>query len=177
MKPIILTQAALGNSAWAPLNQVQAEFGVGLGASVTSGAVLTYKVQHTFDDPGPDRRHLVSVSRAATVATVVDTDHRLSVGDSVTITGSGSTTLDGVFDVATVVDANTYTYTVANSGPTTDQTNTYAVSLRVYTHAVIVGQTGRIDGNYAFPVQAVRLVVTAFTSGKVDLTILQGMGR
>lgn len=99
MKPIVLTQSALGNSAWAPLNQVQAEFGVGLGASITSGAVLTYKVQHTFDDPGPDRRHLVSVSRAAAVATVVDADHRLSVGDSVTITGTGNSVMDGVFDV------------------------------------------------------------------------------
>lgn len=177
MKPIVLTQAALGNSAWAPLNQVQAEFGVGLGASITSGANLTYKVEHTFDDPGPDKRHLVSISRAATVATVVDTDHRLSVADSVVVTGTGSAVLDGTFDVATVVDANTYTYTVANSGPTVDQGNSYLNSFRVYNHATIIAQTGRIDGNYAFPVQAIRLVVTAFVSGKVDLTILQGMGR
>lgn len=177
MKPVKLTQAALGNSAWAPLNQVQAEFGVSIGCAVTSGASLTYKIQHTFDDPGPDGRRAISVSRAATVATVIDNDHRLSVGDSLVITGTGSTVMDGTFDVATVVDANTYTYTVVNSGPTVDQTNTFLNSFRVYTHATIVGQTGRVDGNYAFPVQAVRLVVTVFVSGKVDAIFLQGMGR
>lgn len=177
MKPVKLTQGALGNSVWAPLNQVQAEFGVGIGCSVTSGANLTYKIQHTFDDPGPDGRRQVSISRAAAVATVVDNDHRLSVGDSVVVTGTGNSGMDGTFDVATVVDANTYTYAVPNSGATADQGNSFLNSFRTYNHATIVGQTGRVDGNYAFPVQVVRLVVTAYVSGKVDAIFLQGMGR
>lgn len=177
MKPIVLTLAAAGSTLWAPINQIQNSFGIGLGASVTSGANLTYSVQHTFDDPTPDRVHLVTVTRAGTVATVVDTDHRLSVNDNIVITGSGSTNLDGSFAVASVVDANTYTYTVANTGATAGSVNTYCSSFRVYNHAVIVGQTGRIDGNYAFSIQAIRLTVTVFVSGKVDLTILQGMGR
>ena len=141
------------------------------------GASLTYSVQHTFDDTTTDRQHIVIISRAGTVATVTDIDHRLSVNDNIVITGSGDANLDGSYAVASLVDANTYTYTVANTGATTGSVNSKCTSFRVYNHATMVGQTGRLDGNYAFSIQAVRLTVTAYVSGKVDLTILQGMGR
>lgn len=185
MRPVLITQGALGSTLWVPINQLQPAFGIGLGASVTSGAVLTYSVQHTFDDLSTTMRRGVTITRAATVATVVDIDHRLSVGDSLIITGTGTANLDSPVDssgrplgndVATVVDANSYTYTVANSGPTADQGNTYLLSARVYNHSTMTGQTGRVDGNYAFSIQACRLKVTAYTSGKVDLMILQGTG-
>jgi hypothetical protein len=190
MRPVVLTQGAAGPSIWCTVNQLQNAFGIGLGAAITSGASLTYTVQHTFDDPGA--RRLVSVSRSGTTATVVDNDHRLSVNDAVLITGSGSAVLDSAantfgtaaqaasglipWDVASVVDANTYTYTVANSGPTTDQGNTFVYSARVWPHSTMAAQTGRSDGNYQYNVQAIRVRVTTWVSGKVDLTILQGMG-
>jgi hypothetical protein len=193
MRAVILSVGAAGSSPWCPVNQLQNAFGIGLGAAVTSGASLTYTVQHTFDDPGPQGRRLVSVSRSGTVATVVDNDHRLSVNDAVLITGTGSAVLDSPantfgssyqpatglipWDVASVIDANTYTYTVANSGPTTDQGNTNVYSARVYPHSTMANLTARADGNYQYNVQAIRLRVTAWVSGKVDLTILQGMGN
>lgn len=42
-----------------------------------------------------------------------------------------------------------------------------------FDHSSVVSQTVNKDGNYAFPVAAVRLTVTAYTSGSVTLTLLQ----
>ena len=40
----------LAESQWLPLNYRGPDFNVGLGADISTGAVLTYTVQHTFDD-------------------------------------------------------------------------------------------------------------------------------
>lgn len=180
MRPIRLSVGAAGSSPWSPVNVDSHLFAIGLGYIPTNGAVLTSKVQHTFDNP--QSVHPVSVSRAGTVATVIDkgsdgNGHGLAVADSAIILNSGSVTLDGTFSVATIVDANTYTYTVANTGPTVDQGQTQGAGLRVFDHASMVGMTVRADGNYAFNIQAMRLTCTAYTSGRADLMILQGTGR
>lgn len=39
---------------------------------------------------------------------------------------------------------------------------------------VLTGQTASADGNYAFPVTAIRLNVSAFTSGSAAITVIQG---
>ena len=175
MRPTSVKVSAAGNSAWVPINEIQAMFGIGIGVSLTSGANLTYKVQHTFDDPLG--RRTVGLTRAGTVATVVDTAHGLSVSDSIIVTGSGSANLDGTYDIASIVDANTYTYTVANTGITTASDNTYVVSFRVWDHVSLTGLTARNDGNYAFPIQAVRLRLTAYVSGTAEMVVLQAIGR
>lgn len=43
-----------------------------------------------------------------------------------------------------------------------------------FDHSVVTGKTASIDGNYAFPIRAMRLTCTAYTSGSGTLTILQG---
>lgn len=182
MRPARVVVGSQTFSAWVPINQIQNAFQIGLGCAISSGASATYKVQHTFDEPGPEGLHPISISRVTTTATVVDVGvdglgHGLSVSDNVLIQETGSTNLDGSYAVASIVSATSYTYTVANSGATADQGNAKAHNFRVYDHAIITGQTGRIDGNYAFPIQAVRLNVTTWASGKVELTVLQGMGR
>lgn len=42
-----------------------------------------------------------------------------------------------------------------------------------FDHASITGKTANSDGNYAFPIRAVRLNVTPFTSGSVTMTVVQ----
>lgn len=184
--PVIVSLSAAGNTPWVPLNYVQASFHVSLAVLLTSGATLTYSVQHTYDEPGDDgiRRDL-SIARAATVATVTQTAHKLSVADSVMIDGTGSSQLDCqldsqnrpiAWDVASVVDANNFTYTVANAGPAASGPNPRSKMLRVFNHSVLVGLTARADSNYNFPPQAVRLKITAYTGGTADLIIAQGRG-
>lgn len=43
-----------------------------------------------------------------------------------------------------------------------------------FPHASVAAQTASKDGNYIVPVTAIRLNVTAFTSGSATLTVLQG---
>jgi len=42
-----------------------------------------------------------------------------------------------------------------------------------YTNSGLGAKTASLDGNYAFPVTAVRLNVTAYTSGSATMTIIQ----
>jgi hypothetical protein len=42
-----------------------------------------------------------------------------------------------------------------------------------FDHPYVTGQTANKDGNYAFPITAVRLAVTSYTSGTATLTVLQ----
>lgn len=103
MRPAIVTASASGASSMLVVDYVVPVFAIGIGCVVSNGASLTYKVQHSFDDPN--------------------------------------------------LGANNMTW---------------------FDHAFITGQTGNKDGNYAFPIRATRLNVTAFSSGTVTMTILQG---
>lgn len=49
-----------------------------------------------------------------------------------------------------------------------------SVTPTAFDHSTITGKTTNSDGNYAFPVRAVRLNVTAYTNGDVTMTLLQG---
>jgi hypothetical protein len=44
-----------------------------------------------------------------------------------------------------------------------------------FDHATVTGKTANSDGNYAFPVTAIRIAITAWTSGGVTLTILENV--
>jgi len=92
------------------------------------------------------------------------------------IFNSGSTALDGTFTI-TVTDANTYTYTCANSGAATGGTSTKVKSFRIFGHETVVLQTTRQDGNYSAPPRAVRLNISTYAAGKATLALLQGFGR
>lgn len=176
MRLVTLSLAAAGSSPWVPVNELQNMFQIGLGAYITSGASLTYNVQHTFDDFSIDARKPVTISRTTVTATVTDPDHRLSTNDNVFIEGSGVTQFDGSHDI-TYINANSYSFTVANSGATADVGPTFVKRFHVYPHALMTLLTARGDGNYAFNIKALRLNVSTYVSGKVDLIICQGMGR
>lgn len=174
MRPIEVLVTAAGNSPWIPVDSQQSPFYIGLGVMPTSLASLTYSVQHTFDTF--DGTHPVTIARSGTVATVTDTAHEASVGDSVFIRNSGDANLDGTYDIASIVDANTFTYTVANTGATAGLPMTEGDVARVFNHSTLVAQTTRMDGNYQFPVAMVRLKVTTYASGQVSMVVMQGTG-
>lgn len=164
-------------SAWVPLDRAQAAFGVGFNVdldSVASG--ITFRVEHTFDDT--ERTVQGSLSRTLFAVTAVFQNHNLNVGDSVTILNGDSlanaTGLSGTFNVATVVDANTFTYTSPVTGTVGITTGIMARLLRVQPHSSITSNSTSVDGNYAFPITAMRLNVTAWIAGKATLTVVQG---
>lgn len=157
-------------SDWIPLNRYVSSFGVGFGVKLSDGATLTYSVQHTFDDIY-ERYGDFSLTRSGTTATVVKTNHGLSVGDWSYQTACGAP-FDGAYAVASVVDADTYTFTVLNSGATSKNPGGWLQTARVFAHADIAGETASADGNYQFPPRACRLIVSAYTDGFADLTVI-----
>lgn len=177
MKPL-LRQGAAGFSTPIPVDYRSTPFAIGLIGIPSSNATLTWGVQHTFDDPGPDGAGPVTYSQATTVITVTDLrtvngvqGHGLSVADSVFLNGIAGTP-DGPYQVATVTSQTVYTVT-----STVNQTaagSAIAHNFRWSNHVSLVTQTGRLDGNYAFPIRAIRLNVSAYTAGYIDLIALQG---
>lgn len=157
-------------SDWIPLNRYVSAFGVGFGVKLSDGATLTYSVQHTFDDLY-ERTDVFGLTRSGTTATAVKVNHGLSVGDWVYPTACGAP-FDGEYSVATVVDADTFTFTVDNSGATARSPGGWLQTARVFNHADIAGETASADGNYQFPPRACRLNVSAYTDGFADLTVI-----
>lgn len=178
----VLDLLAAGNTVWCPLSYLQNPFSVSLEYSPNADAnAITAKVQHTFDDPQL-LRPITSLVRAGTLATIVDPAHKLATGDCAMVFNSGDANLDtavGQGADITVVDKDTYTYVVANTGilvPTAPW-NVRVVTLRVQDHPIMTGMVARTDGNYAFPARACRLKSTAYTGGGASLTVTQGAGR
>lgn len=188
MRPVDINANALGFTPWVPIDYLQNGFAIGLGFSVSSGASLTATVQHTFDDI-LQNDHPVIITQATTVITVTDGGftqpyagayglggHNLSVGDWVSITGSKAPSMDGQYSVTTVPNNTSYTLTSLVSQTATADPGVQIASARVYPHATLAGVSARQDGNYAFPPMAIRLNLTAYTSGIASLMIRQGMG-
>jgi hypothetical protein len=197
MRPVRVTVNSAAVSPWVPVDYISAWFGIGLGVILSEDGALTYSVDFTFDNPQVFSQPIdpfgsVSISRSGTVATVTDTGqnglgHGLTTGDSVVLKGTGSAVLDSPvttqanaagdfgWTVASTPSPITWTYTVANSGPTTAIAQ--VARMRVFPHATLTALTARANGSLNYPVQAVRLRVSAYTAGFADLTVLQGNAR
>ena len=96
----------------------------------------------------------------------------------ISLTGTGTTAwipLDykqAPFNVSVAaVVSGTITYDVEH---TFDEVFDTTITPTAFKHATIVSQTANKDGNYAFPIRAVRVNNTAGT-GSTTLTILQGL--
>lgn len=178
MRPVRIYLAAAGVSAWVPVDYIQSQFGIGFRCTVEEGATLTYKVQHGFTDLLTV--NAITMSRVTTTGTMtwpVTTEnptHGLSVGDCIINSGYGAP-FDGVFTLATVASPTVATFTVANSGPTSSNAGQ---TQRVFVgdHTEVVNETTSQDGNYAFPINMMRLNCTAWTDGAVTMSINQGLG-
>ncbi len=167
--------SATGNSAWVPVNHRQRPFGVALAVDLDSAASgITYNVQHTLDDLGKLAK-IISITRSTTTVTVTFAEaHDANVNDSLVVWGTGITGMDGTFAVASVTNTTVLTYTSGTSATSTGATDTRVNILRVFPHEFLTGKTTVDDGNYAFPVTAVRLNVSAHSAGKATLQVIQG---
>ncbi len=100
-----VTLSSATASAPLPINSIESAFNIGIGCVLSAGAVLTYSVQHTFDN----------------------------------VFAPGYDPLTGTW----------------------------------FTHPTISAMTTNRDSSYNSPIVAVRLIVTAYTSGSVTATFLQ----
>lgn len=166
-RPQTVRLSAAGFSPWIPINRMTESFGVGLGCKCSSNVNLTYSVQHTFDDLW--ERTLCSMSRSTTSLSITKTNHGLSTSDWAQI--SGGSIWDGTYSIASITNQNTFVVTVVDTGAASGLF--YVQTARVFDHAEIDDETGSVDGNYEFPPRACRLIVTSYTAGYVDLTVIQ----
>lgn len=74
--------------------------------------------------------------------------------------------------VSAKITSGTATYTVEH---TFDDVLGSPGPYTAFPHVNLAAQTTNKDGNYAFPVTAVRINVTAGTSPVVDFTVIQGV--
>lgn len=167
-RPVTVRLAAAGFSDWIRLNQYSNSYGVGLGVKLSSNGNLTYTVQHTFDDIY--ERTAVNFSRSTTSLTVTKVNHGLSANDWVKI--EGSPIWDAQYAVASITDQNNFVVTVANTGVTSG--SGWIKTARVFDHEDLAAETASADGNYEFPPQACRLIVSVWNAGYVDLTVVPG---
>jgi hypothetical protein len=167
--PVIVTVSSATRSAWIPLNYFLTPYNVSLGCVCSSNINATYAVEYAHDNPA----NTVScgITRSTTTATLTLTNPGLTTSDSIIVSGTGESNLDGTYQVLGVTDQNTITYTVSNTGATAARGQ--VAVMRVFTHSTITGKTVNSDGNIAFPVGAVRLRITSYTAGYVSLLISQ----
>jgi hypothetical protein len=91
---------------------------------------------------------------SATSSAAIPMDHKVnptSISLGLVITGTGTYKVQHTFD--NIFDSS--------------------VSPTWLDHATLTGKTANADGNYAFPVRAIRLTCTAWTSGSGTLTAIQ----
>lgn len=169
MRPIVISQGAAGFTNWKKVDPHKQYWGVGFGVTLSASANLTYSVQHSFDDTGANIP--CQVTRSTTTLTITfPAAHGLTTSDSVII--SGGSPWDGNYAVASVSSSTVITVTVANTGATSYKD--LAVSpMRIFNHSSVVAKTTAQDGNYAYPIFAVRLIVTAYTTGVATLTFIE----
>jgi hypothetical protein len=178
MRPITLRMSAAGYSAWVPINRMQQSFVIGLAVNISTGATMTFSVQYSLDDPN-DPMNLTQVftlSRSTTTLTVTKTAHGLIVGDSVKLWGNGGAPLDLTSNVVAITDLNNFTVTVADSGLSAGNRVGWLQTMRALAFADMAAKSASLTGRLELPVTAVRLNVSAYTSGTADLQVIQARG-
>jgi hypothetical protein len=80
------------------------------------------------------------------------------------------------FNVGFAVDLSagaTLTYTVEHTFDDVFDPSFDAGTATWFPNSVVAGETADADGNYAFPITAIRLNVTAYTGGTATFTVIQ----
>lgn len=172
MNPAVVNVGSATFSRWIPINwRARGGFAIGLSVKLTSGASLTYSVQHTFDNPWTSSIDW-SAARTTTTGTITKIAHKLSASDWVQF--DSATPFNAAYAVATISDADTFTVTVANSGATAVVWGSSQIhTARVFNHQNLVSKTASDYDNYAFPARACRLIVTTWASGSAELTVVE----
>jgi hypothetical protein len=181
MKSKTFSLSAPGNTPWWMADTKTTPYSVAVQVDCAGGGTYSYKLQHGYSTDY-DSVQTDGLTRAAGVATLVfPSNHGLSVGDSVVVNGSlgqGNTgsTMDGTFDVASVVNLTTITYAVTNSGPTTVFPGCVRVKkIHTIDNTTIPAATAASkEAVITTPVNFFRVVAVTVTTGTLNVTFNQG---
>lgn len=175
MRPVTRVLSAVGFSSWIVTDYRLNPANITLDVQLSDGAVLTYDVDYTDSDIFEVIKPPVALSRVATAATLeLYEPHLLVPGDWVAVQDAQAP-FDGEFEVVTTPSPTVLTYTVANAGPLTPERYTI-IGVRkanVRVHGGLAAKTATDVSGLVLPTRAVRLNVTAWTSGEAKLTLIQ----
>lgn len=194
MRPIRqrITGLTAKDYPWIQMDYIQSTFNAALAAIpdvLSAGGTTAYQGQYTLDDQSAKRP--VSVTQtASTTATIVDPLHGMAVGDSVTLAGTGSgagsgASIDGQYDVVSVIDVNTYTITTLVNQTSSFNNGPYTIQQRIAGNITgLNSSTGTrtavalgVAAAVVAPVTAVRLKCTVINGGGgIDFLVVQGAG-
>lgn len=160
------TVAAAAVGDWIPVNR-RSWGSIGFTVNPQPSAAGTYDVEFTESNLQNGTKK-VPISRSTTVLTISLVNHGLAVGDDAIITESGD--YDGVEVVASVVDADSFTVTVAASGDSRSATVAPVIADTVVDFAAA---TGKNSGLINASVVAIRLNCTSSTTAAHDILINQ----
>ncbi len=164
LKRKTVAAAAIGD--WIPVNR-RSWGNIGFTVNPQPSAAGTYDVEFT-ESQLQNGTKKVPISRSTTVLTVSLVNHGLAVGDDAVITESGD--YDGVLVVASVVNADSFTVTVAASGDSRSATVAPVIADTVVDFAAASGKnSGFIDAS----IVAIRLNCTNSTTAAHDILINQ----
>jgi hypothetical protein len=176
---------------WLYHDYFEPPFDLTLGISYGPTSSYTLGIDYAVGDFSPNGQRQVFITQTTTTITVVDggpaqaafgggLGHCLAVGDTVTLTGTPGGSIDGVYAVASVVNATSYTLTTATS-QTIVGANVVASSAYVFQGSAtdniikLAPVTAKATIGVTNPIFASRLHVTAFTTGGTcALVAIQG---
>jgi hypothetical protein len=168
------TTLSLGaTTGTASVNNATFQFNSGYGSVATAfgcRAWVNFNGQGTNNLSG-------TYSQSGTTVTVTATSHGLIAGNSINIDITSGTGVDGIYTVATVVDANTFTYTAGTSLTTSGNATLLRSSIRASGNVTSITDNGTgdytvnftnamPDVNYA----VVGSVVSASAAASVQIT-------
>lgn len=180
---------------WLKLDYYEEPFNLSLLISQDNAGANTLAIDYILDDNSSAMSHQALISQATTVITVQESGppipvsqggslgHGLAVNDFVQINGSPGGVIDGIYSVATVTNATTYTLTGAVSQTIaafiglvqTGKSVTAGAAGDKIIGASGAGITARTALQVLSPIVAARLRCTTFTAGAVArLLAVQG---
>lgn len=162
-----------GNSGLLTVDYRQRPFNLTARVTVPSTETATYSVYESLDDP--EAQVLATASRTTTVATVTSTNHALNVADWVLVRDQGSV-FSGLFQVASVTDKNTFTYTVANSGATASSAFFNYAPIRSIVPSAFSAKTATVESTWVAPIRCLIMLISAHSvgTGVLMFEVLQG---
>ena len=167
-KRITVTYGTVGK--WIPVDR--RSYGtIGFTVHPHTSSAGTYSVQFTESEIQKGRK--CNVSRSTTTLTINYQSHGLTTSDDVILYGSYAGDYNARYAVASVVDANNITVTVADAGTSTIA---YVIPVIVDTLTDFSGVSGLLSGNIFASVTAIRLNATSVTTANIDLVFNQVEG-
>jgi hypothetical protein len=164
------SNGTLAVSPWIVLNTYMWDYNVGFRTLPAAAATGTYSIQETLSNFETFTQ--CPFTRSTTTLTITFTAHGLTTSDGVVLSGSSWDQPGYTFPVASVVDANTITVAVANSGPSSG--TVLVAPIMINTDSNYSAVSGAQTGATIAGITGIRVVKGGGTlAGKVTLEVVQ----